>query len=768
MSLTSYRAAPPRDQGNQINLPTAKAQEVSADIQRSPVIKNKTSDCGFPAYPNPSEARMLIVNLAACLCSRHPGAHLWLLFARRCLNWALSPLDCLTNSVPGLNAKKTPARVSLVGAAVVVFAGCFLLFTSWGDAWVTASYDNLFRFGSPAVTNQLTLIRMDKAAFTRYGQTRGQPWDRSWHARLLNRLADDDCPLVVFDSFFQNQQDPQTDNQLAGAMRRLRHIVLLANQSQLEQSKFVADSPELPTEPFLSAAQGNWGVGWVDANADLDGVERRHWPFPSPGPYASLPWRAAELAGAHLSNEPQQRWVRYYGQHGAWETMSYGEAFSVPANYFRDRVVFIGTDPENKLPARGTGLNTDKFDTPYTGWTGESSGGVEIQMAEFLNLWNNQSLLQLPVGLEILILTLAGAGLGGGLCRLRPRLALLVAGSLFLLISGTAIALSYYTNYWFPWLIVAGGQLPAGLGWALITRRGQKTALAKAPDGVAVPETPGYDLVHPPIGEGSYGKVWLALNSSGKWVALKAVYQAKFEHDPIPYDREFNGVQQYRAIAHQHPGLLQVEFVSEKTPDYFYYAMELADSLAADWEANPATYKPSDLVSVRAGLKGRRLPVRDCVKLGIILCQAMEFLHQKGFIHRDIKPQNIVYVKGVPKLADLGLVTGIRPLDQGGTLVGTMGYMPPFPERPGTVAADIYALGMVLYVASTGGLPSHFPEVATTMVKADKPPDFFPLNHVFLKACQPAAADRYATAAQMGEALAQALATMEHSGQISQ
>jgi serine/threonine protein kinase len=141
------------------------------------------------------------------------------------------------------------------------------------------------------------------------------------------------------------------------------------------------------------------------------------------------------------------------------------------------------------------------------------------------------------------------------------------------------------------------------------------------------------------------------------------------------------------------------------------------------------------------------------VRIGLALTDALDFLHGQGLTHRDIKPQNIIFVNGHPKLADMGLITDIRPPDQERTLVGTPGYMPPLPERPGTPQADIYALGMVLYVLSTGGPAAHFPEIATTLVNAADPVDFFPLNHVILKACQLDPAQRYASAAEMHRAL---------------
>jgi serine/threonine protein kinase len=189
--------------------------------------------------------------------------------------------------------------------------------------------------------------------------------------------------------------------------------------------------------------------------------------------------------------------------------------------------------------------------------------------------------------------------------------------------------------------------------------------------------------------------------------------------------------------------------------------MELGDPLEPGWEREPSTYKPRDLVSERARSHRRRLPVRECVRIGLALSDALDFLHRQGLTHRDIKPQNIIFVNGHPKLADMGLITEIRPPDQERTLVGTPGYMPPPPERPGTSQADIYALGMVLYVLSTGRSAAYFPEIATTLVEGGDPVDFFPLNTVILKACQPNPAQRYASAAEMHRALEETRKALE-------
>jgi hypothetical protein len=75
---------------------------------------------------------------------------------------------------------------------------------------------------------------------------------------------------------------------------------------------------------------------------------------------------------------------------------------------------------------------------------------------------------------------------------------------------------------------------------------------------------------------------------------------------------------------------------------------------------------------------------------------------------------------------------------------------------------------MVLYVLSTGRSAGLFPEVATTLVSGEEPPDFLPLNNVILRACQPLPADRYASAQEMRadlEAARQAVAGKGGGGQ---
>src|SRR6185436_509248 len=103
-----------------------------------------------------------------------------------------------------------------------------------------------------------------------------------------------------------------------------------------------------------------------------------------------------------------------------------------------------------------------------------------------------------------------------------------------------------------------------------------------------------------------------------------------------------------------------------------------------------------------AGLlkKRGRLPLVECLDLCIHLADALEFLHRQQLIHRDIKPSNIIFVKGVAKFADIGLVTDMATKDSDVTCLGTLHRIAP--EGPGLPTADIYSFGKLIYEAALG------------------------------------------------------------------
>ena len=93
--------------------------------------------------------------------------------------------------------------------------------------------------------------------------------------------------------------------------------------------------------------------------------------------------------------------------------------------------------------------------------------------------------------------------------------------------------------------------------------------------------------------------------------------------------------------------------------------------------------------------------------------------------------------------------TTLRPPEQINTRVVSRGYTPA-EEPPGTKQADIYSLGKLLYVISTGRDPEDdFPTLSTTLIESTSQAEFMALNKIIIKACQPNPAERYASAMEM-------------------
>ena len=123
-------------------------------------------------------------------------------------------------------------------------------------------------------------------------------------------------------------------------------------------------------------------------------------------------------------------------------------------------------------------------------------------------------------------------------------------------------------------------------------------------------------------------------------------------------------------------------------------------------------------------------------------------MHTRGLTHRDIKLSNIIFIEGVPKLADIGLVAATGQQ----SFVGTEGYVPP--EGPGTARADIYSLGKLLYETCTGKDRLDFPEIDSELSTRPDRQRLLQLNDVLVKACANDPRKRYGSAAEMHSDLA--------------
>jgi serine/threonine protein kinase len=272
--------------------------------------------------------------------------------------------------------------------------------------------------------------------------------------------------------------------------------------------------------------------------------------------------------------------------------------------------------------------------------------------------------------------------------------------------------------------------------------------LSSPPQPGQPPAVPEHHLLRR-IGRGAYGEVWIARDIIGSYHAVKLVFRDAFK-EAEPFDREFKGLSRFTPISRNHPGLVHVLQVGRNdTAGYLYYVMELADDAVQGARISPESYTPRTLTTL---LRERpRVPLLECLNLALQLADALDFLHRHNLIHRDIKPSNVIFVNGLPKFADIGLVTDVAATDHDVSYLGTKGYIAP--EGPGTPAADVYSLGKVIYQMGFGLDVARFPELPTSVVLDPDESALFGLNHVVMRACEGTAAARYQTAAELGAAL---------------
>jgi hypothetical protein len=176
--------------------------------------------------------------------------------------------------------------------------------------------------------------------------------------------------------------------------------------------------------------------------------------------------------------------------------------------------------------------------------------------------------------------------------------------------------------------------------------------------------------------------------------------------------------------------------------------------------------------SLRARLAASgRLPWSEAAALVASLARTLERCHALGVIHRDVKPENILFdERGKPCLADFGCVRDltVSPLTETGTVLGTTAYMPPeqFAGKPIDASVDTYALGVVLYELVTGVLPYRGTEFRAARDALDGrrepastlggcPPA---LDDVIGRALEPDAARRYASTGALADAIDAVLA----------
>jgi eukaryotic-like serine/threonine-protein kinase len=240
------------------------------------------------------------------------------------------------------------------------------------------------------------------------------------------------------------------------------------------------------------------------------------------------------------------------------------------------------------------------------------------------------------------------------------------------------------------------------------------------------------------LGQGGMGRVFRALDEGlRREVALKVMLPHVAADEALR--RRF--LREARATAAlDHPNVVPVYHVDEAGSVPFFVMPLLCGE------------------TLRARLtRERMLPVAEVLRIGRQTAEGLAHAHERGLIHRDVKPGNLWLEEGTGqvKILDFGLVR-MDPesiaLTQTGMVLGTVGFMAPEQEMGGEVdhRCDLYSLGCVLYLLCTGRLAVHTHFRAPHVVNASVPRS---LGEVIMRLLFPEPDERFPHAQEVAEAL---------------
>lgn len=212
------------------------------------------------------------------------------------------------------------------------------------------------------------------------------------------------------------------------------------------------------------------------------------------------------------------------------------------------------------------------------------------------------------------------------------------------------------------------------------------------------------------IGRGGMGEVYLMRNSAGEEFAVK-VMRAPDDGKSREWRRRFAREAEF-AMKIRHPNLIAVHDVGEDSASGLCY-------IVMDYAGGGSL---ADRIRESGPMK-----IRDAVALASQIAAALEVAHSAGVIHRDIKPDNVLFdSEGRVKLADLGIAkfsnSGAETtVTKTGMIIGTPAYMAPeqmMNSHSVDYRADVYSLGIVLYEMLTGVRPHADSTIVELMAKA--------------------------------------------------
>lgn len=257
-----------------------------------------------------------------------------------------------------------------------------------------------------------------------------------------------------------------------------------------------------------------------------------------------------------------------------------------------------------------------------------------------------------------------------------------------------------------------------------------------------------YELLEK-IGEGGMATVYKA-----RCQILDRIVAVKILKEEFSFNKSFVEKFKIEAMAAAritHPNIVNIYDVGQQG-DVYYIVMEYVEGRSL-----------KEIISEQSPL-----PIGKALDIAVMICDGVHCAHEKGIIHRDIKPHNILITNtGMVKVADFGIARAISSatITFGGNIVGSVHYISPEQAKgePVNPTSDIYSIGCVLYEMVTGQVPFNAESPITVALKHihDEVPSPRKINeavpaaleNIILKAMDKVPGRRFATAEEMRNAL---------------
>ena len=719
---------------------------------------------------------------------------------------------------------RNPARKSrgvdiLLGLGLT-FLVAFLFFLPLGFFETAHSklYDLSLRIrGALPAFKDVSVVAIDDPSVAAIGRW---PWPRTKIAELIARLSEAGPKLIAFDIVFlpaEADRAAGNDRLLGEATSRAGNILYpfyFSLGSSKKEGKKVEIPPQIMTSSLLlfddpkkfsdfppllakevfapapEISQGAKALGHINVLPDADGkvrwdpliVEFAGHYYPSfslqiaasamgltRGEIKVNVGQSIRLAKRKIpTNYQGMMLINYYGGNQTFLHHSCADILSgkTPAKTFKDKIVLVG------VTAAGIAAGVqDLMATPFS----NQFPGVEKHAHEVASILQGRFISRptwAPFG-EFGLVLLLGILLTFLLPRQRPTIQLIFILAFLLILGGVMVAAIFkgvWIRIFFPGLLVV-------LQYLLATARRapepQKEATAEmgvtgtvglggkrlaGAERTARPEAGGpiqkigrYEILGE-LGHGAMGVVYKGRDPViDRLVAIKTIrFDRLYEDQEIESLKERFFKEAQAAGKLTHPGIVTLYDIDEDE-GLSYMAMEYVEGESLSQYAS----------------KEHLLPIEEVLGIVIEAAEALDFAHQRGIIHRDVKPANIMRTSGGEvKVMDFGIAKlPSSTITQTGSILGTPTYMSPeqITGQDLDGRSDLFSLGCVFYELLTGTKPFLGSTLSTLMYQITqgepRPPSKHnpavppSLDEIMAKALAKSLQDRFQSGKEMASTL---------------